>query len=207
MDRDDVRRDGVGRPVSRRALLGAAGLGGLAAMAAAAARARVTERSLPAGAEGTPAAALAEELTIDLPSEPPTLDPAIVYDVNAWSVVHSVYDSLDQYGPDGQLEPLLAEALTLLDPLTYEVKLRQGVLFHNGEPFDARSVAFSVGHLQAEATGSQVRDLFLVIREVQEIDPLTVRLALIDRPAPRCGTSSWSSARCRRSIRSRCGWR
>ena len=71
----------------------------------------------------------------------------MIYEVNGWSVVHSIYDALVQYGPDGTLEPLLAESLTWLDPLTYEIKLRQGVLFHNGEPFDARSVAFSVAHL------------------------------------------------------------
>ena len=120
---------------------------------------------------------------IDLPSEPPSLDPAIVYDVNGWSVVHAIYDALVQYGADGRLEPLLAESLTLLDPLTYEVRLRRGIVFHNGEPFDARSVAFSVAHIVDPATNSQVAETFRVIERVEEVDPFTVRLRL-GRPSP-----------------------
>ena len=131
----------------------------------------------------TPAGGMAGELAIDLPSEPPSLDPAIVYDVNGWSVVHAIYDALVQYGPDGRLEPLLAESLTLLDPLTYEVRLRRGIVFHNGEPFDARSVAFSVAHIVDPATNSQVAETFRVIERVEEVDPFTVRLRLA-RPAP-----------------------
>lgn len=134
-------------------------------------------------AEGTPGAGLAGEVTIDLASEPATLDPALAYDVDAWSVVHSVYDALVQYGPDGRLEPLLAESLTLLDPLTYEIRLRQGVTFHNGEPLDARAVTFSVAHLVDPKVNSQVAENFKVIKRVEEVDALTVRL-LLNQPAP-----------------------
>ena len=125
-----------------------------------------------------------EELVIDLASEPDTFDPALTYKADGWSVVHSVYDSLYQYGPDGALEPLLAESLpALVDPQTYEIKLRSGIAFHNGEPVDAKAVAFSVAHILDEKTGSQVTGQFAVITEVKEIDPLTVHLVL-SQPAP-----------------------
>ena len=39
---------------------------------------------------------------------------------------------------------LAAETPTLLDPETWEVKLRSGITFHNGEPFNADAVVFSV---------------------------------------------------------------
>ena len=162
------------QPISRRMLVRGAALGGLAL-------------TLPVhrgfAAQGTPGPVAGSSVTIDLPSEPPSLDPAIVYDANGWSVIHSIYDSLLQYGPDGVLEPLLAESFTLLDPLTYEVKLRQGITFHNGEPVDAKAVAFSVAHLQDETIASQVRQNFLVIDTVEEVDPLTIRLVLT-APAP-----------------------
>ncbi len=104
-----------------------------------------------------------------------------MYDADGWSVIHSVYDALVQYGPDGAIEPLLAESVTWLDPLTYEARLRRGVVFHNGEPFDARSVVVSVAHLVAP--GSQVADNFRVIQDVEEVDPHTVRFKL-SQPAP-----------------------
>jgi len=124
-----------------------------------------------------------EELAVDLANEPATLDPATVYDADSWSVVHSVYDALVQYGPDGELQPLLAESLEQTDPLTWEIRLRPGVSFHNGEPFDAASVAFSVAHILDPETGSQVAANFAVIDEVEEVEPLLVRLRLTS-PAP-----------------------
>ena len=47
-------------------------------------------------------------------------------------------------GPEGELEPLLAKSFTLEDPLTYRVKLRDGITFHNGESLDVRAVGFSI---------------------------------------------------------------
>ncbi|MFM8593627.1 MAG: ABC transporter substrate-binding protein, partial [Chloroflexota bacterium] len=132
------------------------------------------------------AAAAAErvpEATIDLMVEPPTLDPANVYDADGWSLVHSIYDSLVQFNADGEVVPLLAESILQTDPLTWEVALRKGITFHNGEPFDAKSVAFSVAHIVNPDTKSQVAWNFSVIQEVEEVDPHLVRLRLA-APAP-----------------------
>ena len=120
---------------------------------------------------------------IDLGTEPGALDPATTYDADGWSIIHSIYDSLVQFGPEGELEPLLAESFTLEDPLTYRVKLRDGITFHNGESLDVRAVGFSIAHIMDEATGSQVAGNFAVISEVVEVDELTVDLKL-SAPAP-----------------------
>ncbi len=175
--------DELERPVSRRTILRLAGAGGLG-LALPTLGPGGVGLVMPAGAQGTPGV-LDGTITIDLPDEPKTLDPALVYDANGWSIVHAVYDALVQYAPDGTLEPLLAESLTATDPLTYEIKLRQGVTFHNGEPFDARSVAVSVAHLADPAVDSQVKSFFdeTTIAGIEEIDPHTVRLHLA-QPAP-----------------------
>ena len=78
---------------------------------------------------------------------------------------------------------VLAESMTQVDPLTWEIKLRPGVTFHNGEPFDAESVAFSVAHIVDPATKSQIAGNFKVIEKVEQVDPLTVRFHLLN-PAP-----------------------
>lgn len=133
--------------------------------------------------QSTPVAPAIDALTIDLATEPRTLDPANVYDADGWSVIHSIYDPLVQYDASGQLVPLLAESLTLTEPQTYEITLRQSVTFHNGEPFDARSVTASVAHFVDPNTASQVAENFKVIERVEEVDPHRVRLHL-SRPAP-----------------------
>jgi peptide/nickel transport system substrate-binding protein len=122
-------------------------------------------------------------LTIDLAVEPPTLDPAQVYESDGWSVVHSIYDALVQIGPGGALEMVLAEAMEQVEPLIWEIRLRSGVTFHNGEPFDAAAVSFSVAHLLDPETASQIAGSFAVIEEVEEVDRLTVRFHLA-APAP-----------------------
>ena len=167
------------RSTSRRALLGmGAAAGALASMAGA----RVgSAANLLLRQDGTPVAPV-ERLTIDLVEEPDTLDPALSYDENAWSVVHSVYDSLVQFSPSGDMEFVLAESYDAIDPLTVEIRLRQGVTFHDGTPFDAASVVASVAHIQDEEVASQVAGNFSVIQEVQTVDDHTVRL-ILSQPA------------------------
>jgi peptide/nickel transport system substrate-binding protein len=132
---------------------------------------------LPAVQEAT------ADLVIDIAAEPATLDPALVYEVDGWSLVHSIYDSLVQLGPGGVPEMVLAESLTQTDPLTWEIVLRPDVHFHNGEPLDAASVAFSIAHILDPESKSQVAGNFQVIDEIDEVDALTVRLHL-SAPAP-----------------------
>src|ERR687890_1460165 len=145
---------------------------------------------VPGMAKGTPstrghtapvAPALQREggdLTIDLAVEPATLDPALVYESDGWSVVHSVYDALVQLGPEGALEMVLAESMIQVDPRIWEVRLRPGITFHNGEPLDAAAVAFSVAHILDPETGSQIAGNFQVIEKVEEVDSHTVQLHL-----------------------------
>ncbi|MGH2534136.1 MAG: ABC transporter substrate-binding protein [Thermomicrobiales bacterium] len=133
--------------------------------------------------QATPGVEPIDELVIDLAGEAPSLDPALVYDSDGWSVIHSIYDSLVQYGPTGELEMLAAESISQPDPLTFEIKLRPNRTFHNGEPVDAKAIAFSVQHLVDDDTGSQLAETFKVITEVREVDALTVHFDLA-QPAP-----------------------
>jgi peptide/nickel transport system substrate-binding protein len=126
---------------------------------------------------------LVERVIIDLVSEPSNLDPATTYDANSWSVVHSIYDSLLQHGDDGSIQPLLAETFELVDPLTYQVVLRPGITFHDGEPLTSAAVTRAVAHIQDPETASQIAGNFMVIEEVVEVDELTAQLKL-SAPAP-----------------------
>src|SRR4051812_46359427 len=147
------------------------------ALTAAGLRARSAGASpllLPAGQTPLPV----DELVIDLSSEPASLDPATTYEVDGWSIVHSIYDAPVQYNADGELEFLLAESWTQVDPTTVEIKLRPGITFHNGEAFDASTFKVTLPHLVDPNTASSIAGNFAPISAVEAVDPLTVRLTL-----------------------------
>ncbi|HEY9884577.1 MAG TPA: ABC transporter substrate-binding protein [Thermosynechococcaceae cyanobacterium] len=76
-----------------------------------------------------------------------TLDPADAYGTFPSSLLYNLSDRLYTYKlGTTDLEPQLATALPTVsaDGLTYTVPLRQGVVFHDGAPFDAKAMAFSL---------------------------------------------------------------
>jgi len=165
--------------LSRRELLAALGAGLGSAVWLGGSVAAQDSGATPAA---TPAGRV-KSLTIDLSSEPNTLDPALTYDANGWSLVHSIYDSLLQYDNDGNLELLLADRWEWTSPTTIAVGLRPNVSFHNGEPLTSKAVQFSLGHTTAEETASQVAANFKVVESFNEIDDLNFELVL-SQPAP-----------------------
>jgi peptide/nickel transport system substrate-binding protein len=165
--------------LNRRELLTALGVGvGAAALPFSWTGAQSPEAS-PAGT----VVARAESLTIDISSEPATLDPALTYDASGWSIVHSIYDSLLQFDNEGNLELLLAENWEWTAPTTISVTLRPDVTFHNGEALTSKAVQFSLAHITAEETASQVSANFQVVESFNEIDDLNFELVL-SQPAP-----------------------
>jgi peptide/nickel transport system substrate-binding protein len=76
-----------------------------------------------------------------------TLDSSDAYEPAALNILLNVGESLYTY-PAGsaQLTPLLATAMPTVssDGLTYTIPLRQGVKFHDGSPFNAAAMAFSL---------------------------------------------------------------
>jgi ABC-type transport system substrate-binding protein len=75
------------------------------------------------------------------------LDPAYETDGNSFMICDNVLEALVFYKPESTaLEPGLATSWTISpDGKTYTFKLRQGVKFHDGTPFNANAVVFSVG--------------------------------------------------------------
>jgi peptide/nickel transport system substrate-binding protein len=79
--------------------------------------------------------------------KPSTLDPADSYELAGLNIIYNVGESLYTYQlGTTEIEPLLATAMPTIseDGLTYNIPLRQGVVFHDGTPFNARAMAFSL---------------------------------------------------------------
>lgn len=85
------------------------------------------------------------QITIALGSEPTSLDPHLVDDGGERAINDNVYETLLTRSATGELQPgLAAELPKQIDETTWEFTLKEGVSFHNGEPFNADSVVASV---------------------------------------------------------------
>ncbi|WP_306770251.1 ABC transporter substrate-binding protein [Mycobacterium sp. KBS0706] len=85
-----------------------------------------------------------------------TLDPAIGYDWQNWSMIKSLFDGLMDYKPGTtDLVPNLAESFEVsADGLTYTFKLRHGIKFHNGRELKAADVKYSLDRVVQPETQS-----------------------------------------------------
>jgi ABC-type transport system substrate-binding protein len=95
-----------------------------------------------------------------------------------WSfIAWNIFDHLVEIDKDGKLVPRLATAWQWLDDRTLEVKLRQGVKFHNGEVFDADIVKLNWDEnlrlLQPHQSGDFWN--FQPASRLEILDPYTVR--------------------------------
>lgn len=124
--------------------------------------------------QSTPVAELMPELVIDLSGSPDNLTPALTYSTRDWSVLHAIYDSLLDFGPDGEILPQAAESFESDDAMTFRVKLREGLTFHDGSPVTSAAITRNVQHIKD--ADSQISELYDVITEVREIDDLTAEI-------------------------------
>src|SRR5215510_5750449 len=105
---------------------------------------------------------------------PVWFDPGeVVGQLTPFWVLYALHDALVKPMPGNQMTPSLAESWTVsADQRAYEFKLREGLKFHNGDPFTAEDVKFSF----MRAKGSKV--LHDRVKEVDVVSPSRVRFQL-----------------------------
>lgn len=86
----------------------------------------------------------ADDLTIGLAAEPTSMDPHFHNLTPNNSLVRHIFDTLVQTDDKQRHLPGLATSWKPLDDLTWEFKLRKGVKFHDGSPFTAEDVVFTM---------------------------------------------------------------
>jgi len=117
-------------------------------------------------------------LTIGWAWDPGTMDPQMHRQRYTQIISHAMRDKLFYQEPPGlALQPLLAESVTQIDETTYDVRIRQGVLFHNGDELTSEDVAFTFERLWAPETNSPRAGMGNMrnIDRVEVIDRYTVR--------------------------------
>ena len=111
---------------------------------------------------------------------PTSLDPAMVGSRGLWVFMNLIYDTLIDIDVEGNLLPGLATEWAMSeDGTSFDLTLREGVTFSDGEPFDADAVVANFDHLRED--GSLVASSLSMVESVEAVDPLHVRLTL-NRP-------------------------
>ncbi len=117
----------------------------------------------------------AKTLKIGLSSDIRSLDPYFHNETVTNSVLSNIFEALTHFDKDLKVYPMLAESWKVIDDVTWEFKLRKGVKFHNGDPFNADDVIFSfdrIMHWKKSGFKSKVN----MIKEVKKVDDYTVRI-------------------------------
>jgi peptide/nickel transport system substrate-binding protein len=119
--------------------------------------------SLPVTAQTKPAGEMRWALYVTL--APAWFDPGeTVGVITPFWVLYAMHDALVKPMPGNLMAPSLAESWTMSpDQLVYEFTLRQGLRFHNGDPFTAEDVKFSFLRCKgAKLLREKVRDVEIV---------------------------------------------
>ncbi len=108
-------------------------------------------------------------------SDAPTLDPHGVSDSASVNASNQIFEGLLHFDEDGSIAPLLAESFEAIDDYTWEFKLREGILFHDGTEFNAEAVQITFERLLDPEFASPRINLYNMISEVIVVDELTVQ--------------------------------
>lgn len=106
----------------------------------------------------------------------PAVDPHFQWLSTNEAYSRHIFDSLVRRDAESRIEPALAESWRMVDPLTWEFKLRRGVRFHDGSEFTAEDVRFTLDRVanlpnNPNPYTANIRS----ITRVEVVDPYTVR--------------------------------
>jgi peptide/nickel transport system substrate-binding protein len=136
---------------------------------------QIIEKEVTRVVEVTPTPSREQELTIAIGALPTTLMGDMTPSLMSQPVVSLMYESLLKYDEvSGEFKPLLAKSWELVEEDTWRFHLREDVFFHNGEPFDARSVKATMDFVMDPENKSYLRQFHSDLAEVTVVDDYTV---------------------------------
>lgn len=116
-----------------------------------------------------------DELIVAQGADPVSLDPHGQNDQSSSRVRVQIFDNLVTQNKNMEFQPGLAVSWEQIDELTIEFKLREGVVFQNGEKFTADDVIFSLKRsINSPSTGHIVQ--MIDEDKLEKIDDYTVRV-------------------------------
>ena len=108
-----------------------------------------------------------------------SMDPHSMNEAVQLAFLNNVFESLVTRGKDLKIVPSLATSWRAVQPTVWRFELRQGVKFHDGAPFSADDVVFSLERARGE--GSDVRSQLASVKAVRKTGDFSIE---IDTSAP-----------------------
>src|SRR2546426_310398 len=103
-----------------------------------------------------------------------SFDPHMSTSSNDIRIWFNLCDNLTSRRPDGKLAPGLATEWKLQGQTTWVFKLRQGVRWHNGDPFSPADAKFSIERTYDPAAKTRVNTVFTTVDRIEAPDPATL---------------------------------
>ena len=116
----------------------------------------------------------AAPLVIAVNTEPSTLDAQLVNDRSSRVFTDSIFETLLARDAKGQPAPLLADTWDANSLNTWRFTLHKGITFHDGEPFNADAVVFSITRILDKKFGTQRTSYLEAIEKAVKVDDMTV---------------------------------
>lgn len=112
-------------------------------------------------------------------TEPDTLNPILTKNTYTADVVSFIYEGLTRLDKDQKAVPVLSDAWTVSDDgLIWDFHIREGVKWHDGEPFTAYDAEFTIQTIMIPSVNSVYRPLLLDVSSCMAVDSSNLKIAL-----------------------------
>lgn len=132
------------------------------------------------GCTGDKAGDTSSSITIGIPQDiEDSLDPHVAVAAGTREVLFNMFEGLVKPDSDGNMIPAVASDWTISeDGTVYTFTLRDGIVFHNGNPVTVEDIKYSIDKCADTSNGAPLVEAFSNIKGVQIIDEKTVEIAL-----------------------------
>lgn len=117
-----------------------------------------------------------QEIVVAFGVDPTSLNPLASTSIPGRSAINHLFDKLIWFDADSNLVPKLAESWEFLEPTVLQLRLRQGVKWHDGRDFTAEDVKYTLDKARHPENPSWMTASFKPIKEVKVVDPHTVQI-------------------------------
>ncbi|MDI6763413.1 MAG: glutathione ABC transporter substrate-binding protein [Thermodesulfobacteriota bacterium] len=140
-------------------------------------KAKPAEKPKPAVAKPKPKPAVPQKLIVASGTDALTMDTHFALDAPTFTILDHMVESLLELTTKGEIVPRLAEKWEVsADATEFTLKLRKGIKFHDGAPFNAEAVKVTFDRLLDPKVAIRYRFLVAPIATVTVVDEYTVKM-------------------------------